>query len=91
MFLLQVQDIFADRINNVEVSSFVVTNTNESQVITGWKQFVNDVHVTGNTRLSIINGIDVENLSTNVLRTSGLQTIAGAHSFKHIVANRFAF
>lgn len=91
VLLLQVQDIFADKINDVEVSSLVVTNANEAQVITGWKQFVNDVHVTGNTRLSIINGIDVEHLGNNVMKTSGQQTIAGAHSFKKIIANRYEF
>lgn len=73
----------------MEVSSLVVTGKTERQVITGWKEFVNDVHVTGNSRLSIVNGIDVEHLNNNVLKTSGQQTVAAAHSFKNIVANRY--
>ncbi|XP_044747906.1 uncharacterized protein LOC123309089 [Coccinella septempunctata] len=87
---LIVDEVYIDKINGVDPNTWVVTGTQEPQIIKGTKVFVNDVNVTGNTDFFKINDILVSDLDNRILRKTGDQVITGKHTIVNVVANRIS-
>ncbi|KAJ8942440.1 hypothetical protein NQ314_010069, partial [Rhamnusium bicolor] len=83
-----VSELFADKINNIDPRSWVVNGAKQTQIIQGWKQFLGDLEITGDTSVFKINDIDMAELETNVLRKNGDQVISGKHYVKIVGAEK---
>ncbi|KAL3267313.1 hypothetical protein HHI36_011443 [Cryptolaemus montrouzieri] len=83
---LNVDEIFIDNVNGINPQTWVVTGTNNKQVIHGPKVFVDDVVITGDTEFFKINNIDVSDLEHSVMRIHGNQSISGKHTVLNVVA-----
>lgn len=88
--LFQIEEIFVDRVNNIDADSWIHNDTNETQIINGKKIFLQDVHLTGPTDVSNINRINLSELEVNVLRINGDQFITGNHQIVNMFAQKFA-
>lgn len=84
---LNVDDVFARRINNIDARLLVVNGAKQKQIVRGWKKFRGDLEITGNTEVVKINGIDMEELESNVLKKSGDQIVEGKHHVKFVAAD----
>lgn len=85
---LNVDDVFARRINNIDARLLVVNGAKQTQNVRGWKKFRGDLEITGNTNVENINRIDMEKLERNVLKRNGDQIIEGKHHVKFVAAER---
>lgn len=85
---LIVDEVFVDKINGVDPKTWVVTGSDEQQIIRGPKVFVNDVNITGNTDFFRINDILVSDLDSTILRKTSDQVITGKHTVTNIVTNK---
>lgn len=81
---LNVDDVFVQRINNIDARLLVVNGAKQRQIVRGWKKFRGDLEITGDTKVDKINGIDMEELEKNVLKKDGDQVIEGKHYVKFV-------
>ncbi|KAG5875471.1 hypothetical protein JTB14_016238 [Gonioctena quinquepunctata] len=49
---INVEELFADRINNIDPASWLVNGAKQTQIVKGWKQFDGDLEITGDTEFS---------------------------------------
>lgn len=82
---LNIEHIFVDNINKVNPATSWVVAGEQTQVISGWKQFLGNVVVTGGTDVEKINNILVSELEGNILMKTGDQEISGKHVIKYLV------
>ncbi|CAH1984441.1 unnamed protein product [Acanthoscelides obtectus] len=85
---INVKDIDVDSVNSLSIRSLVVSGTNEPQIITGRKIFKGELEINGQSKVAIINGIDVVELENNVLLKEGNQIIQGRHWVEGISARK---
>ncbi|XP_074037516.1 closca [Leptinotarsa decemlineata] len=85
---INVHELSADKINNIDPATWVVNGAKQIQIIPGWKQFVGDLEITGDTRVLRINDIDMTELETNVLKKEGDQVIRGKHYVKFVAVEK---
>lgn len=83
---LNVDDVFARRINNIDARLLVVNGAKQTQIVRGWKKFRGDLEITGKTEVERVNDIEMEELEENVLRKDGDQVIEGKHYVKFVAA-----
>lgn len=83
---LNTDEIFAEKINDIDTHRWVVNGQDDAQYIKGWKTFNGDLTITGDTNIQTVNQITLSNLFDNVLTVDGDQIITGKHEFKTIVA-----
>lgn len=84
---LNVDEVKAGRINNIDARLLVVNGGKQSQVVKGWKKFRGDLEITGDTRVGMINGIDMDELERNILKKDGDQNVEGKHSIQFVTAD----
>lgn len=84
---LNVDDVFARKINNIDTRLLVVNGAKQTQVVQGWKKFRGDLEITGSTKVARINGIDMEEMERNVMKRGGDQVIEGKHHVKFVAAD----
>ncbi|XP_044255131.1 uncharacterized protein LOC123005441 [Tribolium madens] len=87
---INIDEIFVDTLNGKNPHDFVVTGTEESQIIQSVKTFLGDVRVTGGTNAIKINDVEIEELENKVLRINGDQEIEGKHHIKHVIADKIS-
>jgi hypothetical protein len=85
---LNVDEIFVDQINGREVGSFVVTGSEDTQIVKGAKTFTGDLTVTGDTNALKIDDVEVEELENKVLKVDGDQIVTGKHHVKNLIAEK---
>ncbi|XP_018568702.1 uncharacterized protein LOC108908983 [Anoplophora glabripennis] len=85
---INVEGVFAERINNIDPSSWVVNGVKQAQIIRGWKQFPGYLEITGDTEVFRVNGIDMVGLEKNALRLDGDQVVSGRHYVERVVAEK---
>ncbi|XP_015834885.2 uncharacterized protein clos isoform X1 [Tribolium castaneum] len=85
---INVDEIFVDTLNGKNPHNFVVTGTEEPQIIQGLKTFLGDVRVTGSTNANKINNVETEELENKVLRIDGDQQIEGKHHIIHVITDQ---
>lgn len=83
---LNVDDVFARRINNIDARLLVVNGAKQTQNVRGWKKFRGDLEISGNTEVGEINSIDMIEMEKNALRRDGDQIIQGKHYVKFVAA-----
>lgn len=83
---LNVDDVFARRINNIDARLLVVNGAKQTQVIRAWKKFRGDLEITGNTEVVRINGIDMVEMESNTMKIDGDQVVKGKHYVKFVSA-----
>lgn len=84
---INVDDVFARRINNIDARLLVVNGAKQTQVVEGWKKFKGDLEITGNTEVLKINSIDMNEMERNVMKRNGDQFIKGKHYVKFVAAD----
>lgn len=80
--------MFVDRINNLDVLSWMHYQEKDTQIVKGRKTFNGDVHVTRSLHLTNLNGINLTELHENVLKIDEDQIITGKHHVKDVVIER---
>lgn len=83
---LNVDQIFLDKINNLDIDNFIVNGNNQTQIITGEKKILGDLVVTGNTNVFKMNNINLPELEANVMNQIDDQTVYGKHIIHKVAA-----
>lgn len=84
---ITVDNINATTINGINTRNFVVTGTNETQIISGAKTILNDLYVTDTTKALSINNINLKQLEDTVMKLEGNQIITGKLIIANLTAN----
>ncbi|KAF7271929.1 hypothetical protein GWI33_015227 [Rhynchophorus ferrugineus] len=83
---LDLEDIFADKVNGYNTDDWLLKKFDETQTISGKKTFVHDVHLDGPVNVFYLNGIDVQALQ-NRLRLDGNQIIEEDVEVDEVIAD----
>ncbi|KAL5288129.1 hypothetical protein ACFFRR_008779 [Megaselia abdita] len=86
---LTIENLEVFKLNEFNVSDFVMLNSSKIQVITGHKTFLGDLNVdNGLFEANNINGEDLKSFKSKILCQSGDQEIKGNITFRKIITKR---
>ncbi|KAL0273346.1 UNVERIFIED_CONTAM: hypothetical protein PYX00_006037 [Menopon gallinae] len=83
---VQVDDVTVESINNIPVSSWVLKDSPEVQIIKGKKTIKGDLFVGKSISIKELNGIQLDELMNDTLYLDGEQTVHGSFVFDGINA-----
>lgn len=85
---LKVGNVNANKVNGRDTKAFVVTGTNDVQVISGAKFIPGDLVVEGSTETFNINDINLKVLETTTMKREGNQVLSGKFVIQNLTARR---
>lgn len=88
---IQIDNIeMGTRINDIPIESLIVRNVSEWQTIIAPKYFTSDLSVEGDCEVIEVNGVNIQQLNSTVLKRTGEnQIITGSIQFARITANKY--
>lgn len=85
---IRADNVNASRINGKDAKAFVVTGTNQVQVITGVKVIQNDLYITNSTKAVNINNVNIKQLDDTTVKLKGNQVLTGKFVFANLEASK---
>lgn len=83
---VEAYDVIADNVNEVEPQNWLLQKSDDTQVITGQKRFLDDLTLKGTQNIFNLNGIKVQEFENALLKINGDQELSG-----HFIIDRAVF
>uniref|UniRef100_A0A1B6CEN9 VWFD domain-containing protein n=1 Tax=Clastoptera arizonana TaxID=38151 RepID=A0A1B6CEN9_9HEMI len=83
----QVDKMFVDSINNINIESLVKTNSNKVETITGHKTFSAGIKLEGYYNVKVVNNVSISQLANDTMKCYGNQNLTGSMMFGDVEAN----
>lgn len=83
---VEAYDVIADKVNEVEPQNWLLQKSDDTQVITGQKRFLDDLTLKGTQNIFNLNGIKVQEFENALLKINGDQELSG-----HFIIDRAVF